>query len=237
MDADPCKQNQILSTLTTKASTKAIVFDKTLEAFNLLKEILSEMSNDLNDLLEEQQLEVAERRLRLEYRDRGKFEAELKFADDVLVFSMHSDIFQFDRDSTVWKYPYAKDNRMNSYCGIVNVYNFLSDSMKYGRNEDLGYLVARLFVNRENRFFVEGKRQKRKRVSEFGKYELSREELISFVEAAMEYTLSFDLLVPPFDIVKVASVDQINAKIESSKMMTGKRMGYKYNSDDVLDNE
>ena len=51
----------------------------------------------------------------------------------------------------------------------------------------------------------------------------------------MLYSMSFDLLVPPYDLVKVASVDQINAKIESSRMQTGKRMGYRYNSDDVLE--
>jgi hypothetical protein len=66
--------------------------------------------------------------------------------------------------------------------------------------------------------------------------ELTKEELVSFVESAMMYSLSFDLLVPPFDLVKVASVEQINAKIESARMRTGKRMGYKYNSDDVLEN-
>ena len=57
------------------------------------------------------------------------------------------------------------------------------------------------------------------------------------IRGKMMYALSFDLLVPPFDLVKVASVDQINAKIESAKMRTGKRMGYKYNSDDVLEND
>ena len=62
-------------------------------------------------------------------------------------------------------------------------------------------------------------------------------ELVGFVESAMLYSLSFDLLVPPFDLVKVASVEQINAKIESARMSTGKRMGYKYNSDDILENE
>ena len=66
---------------------------------------------------------------------------------------------------------------------------------------------------------------------------MTKEELVNFVESAMLYALSFDLLVPPFDLVKVASVEQINAKIESAKMRTGKRMGYKYNSDDVLENE
>jgi hypothetical protein len=173
----------------------------------------------------------------LEYRDRGKFEAELKFADDVLVFSMHTDVFQFDRDHSIWKNQYAKESPYNTYCGVISVYNFLSDSLKYNRAEDLGYLVARLFINKDKKFFIEGKRQQRSKISSFGKTDLTKEELISFVESAMLYSLSFDLLVPPFDLVKVASVEQINAKIESTQMRTGKRMGFKYNSDDVLDED
>ncbi len=233
MAADPLpQQQQIISQLKEKAYVKAMIFDKALDTFNQLKDVLNEMSNDYNDLLEDV---PNNRRIRLEYRDRGKFEAELKFADDVLVFSMHTDIFQFDRDHSIWKNPYAKQDRFNTYCGVISVYNFLSDSLKYNRTEDLGYLVARMFLNKDRFFFIEGKRQKRQKVSGFGKNTLNKEELIAFVESAMLYSLSFDLLVPPYDLVKVASVEQINAKIESSRMQTGKRMGYKYNSDDVLE--
>ena len=31
----------------------------------------------------------------------------------------------------------------------------------------------------------------------------------------------------------VVTVDQLNTKIENSKMQTGKRLGYKFNSDDI----
>ena len=229
-DSDSLAQAGILEGLNQKSQIKAVVFDSSYETFNRLKEVLSQMSNDLNDMLENED----DRRVRLEYRDRGKYEAELKFADDVLVFSMHTDVFQFDREHAIWKNSYAKKDPYNTYCGIINVYNFLSDSMKYNRSEDLGYLVARIFVNKDKCFFVEGKRQKRQKTDDFGKALLDTDELISIVESAILYTLSFDLLVPPFDLVKVASVEQVNAKIESSKMRTGKRMGFKYNSDDVL---
>ena len=231
MAADlPSRQNEILSGLNNKSQIKLLVFNQTAEVFAQLKEILSEMSNDLNDLLDNN-----DRRVRLEYRDRGKFEAELKFADDVLIFSMHSDIFLFDRDHSVWKSDYVKKEPLNGFCGIISVYNFLADSLKDNRSEDLGYLVARIFVNKDKQYLVEGKRQTDNVVSTFGSKHLGREELVSVVESAVLYTLSFDLLVPPFDLVKVASVEQINDKIESSKLQTGKRVGYKYNSDDVLD--
>lgn len=227
----PSRQQDILNGLNFKSRTKVQVFNQTMEVFNQLKDVLNEMSNDLNDLLDN----TNDRRVRLEYRDRGKFEAELKFADDVLIFSMHSDIFQFDRDHPVWKTDFVKNETDNAYCGVINVYNFLSDSLKYSRLEDLGYLVARIFVNKDKFFLVEGKRQMKKSVKNFGKSHLTKEELVLVIETAVLYTLSFDLLVPPFDLVKVASVEQINDKIESAKLQTGKRMGYKYNSDDVLE--
>ena len=233
-DPLPTQQQKILEGLQVKAHIKSCVYDQSLEVFNTLKEVLGEISNDLTDILAESD---TKRKIRLEYRDRGKFEAELKFADDVLMFSMHTDVFQFDRDHAIWKNPYAKADPYNTYCGVISVYNFLSDSIKYSRSEDLGYLVARMFINKDKKFFIEGKRQTRQKISDFGKVELTKEELVNFVESAMLYALSFDLLVPPFDLVKVASVEQINAKIESAKMRTGKRMGYKYNSDDVLENE
>lgn len=230
MEADPSPQQKIFAALNQKARIKVQVNEVALDIFNQLKDVLGEMSNDLNDLLEEEN----ERKVRLEYRDRGKYEAELKFADDVLVFSLHTDVFQFDRDHAVWKNPYIKANPFNSYCGVINVYNFLADSLKFNRGEDVGYLVARLFVNRDKYFFVEGKRQLRQKTSNFGKVLLVKEELVSFVEQAMLYSLEFDLLVPPYDLVKMATVEQINTKIESTRMRTGKRLGYKYNSDDVL---
>lgn len=229
-DGHPTPFEQIVAGLREKSQLKADVFDQCLEVFNLLKDVLSETSNDLNEMLEDH----CNRRVRLEYRDRGRYEAELKFADDVLIFSMHTDIFQFDRNHSIWKNPYIKEDASRSYCGVICVYNFLSDSMKYNRADDLGYLVARIYVNKDKSFFVEGKRQKKQNTSIFGKYTLGREELVSIVQTAILYTLSFDLLVPPFDIVKVASVDQINAKIESAKMKTGKRLGFEYNSDDVI---
>ena len=224
---------QIASELMDKAQLKADVYDKCLDIFNQLKDVLSETSNDLNDVVEEK----CARRIRIEYRDRGRFEAELKFADDVLVFSMHTDVFKFDKDHSIWKNQYVKEDLSRAYCGVINVYNFLSDSMKYNREEDLGYLVARIFVNKDRSFLVEGKRQDKQRTAAFGKYTLGKEELVAIVQSAVTYALSFDLLVPPFDLVKVVSVNQINAKIESAKMKTGKRMGYQYNSDDVLNTD
>ncbi len=225
-------REEILKKLTEKSCVKQRAYDATLDVFNQLKEMLHEMCNDVNDALPDD----IDRRVRLEYRDRGKFEAEIKVAGDVLIFSMHSNIFEFDRDHLVWKTSYIQQNPHNSYCGVISVYNFLSDSFKYNRLDDLGYLIGRLFINKDRHFFVEGKRQVGFRYKSFGDKAVTTDDLRSIIETAILYAIEFDLLVPPYDVVKMATVEQMNTKIENAKLQTGKRLGFQFKSDDVLNN-
>ncbi len=220
----------IIETLSSKATLKQNIYDNTLEVFDQLKEVLHEITSDVN-----LNIKGFDKRIKLEYNDKGKFEAELRMAGDVLIFSMHSNVFEFDRDHSVWKLSYVQDDKMRSYCGIINIYNFLSDSFKYNRLDDLGYLIGRIFINKDNHYFVEGKRQMGFLYNNFGSAKIDKVGLRKIVETAMLYTLEFDLLVPPYDNVKIASVAQVTAKIENSKLQTGKRLGYKFNSDDVLE--
>lgn len=222
------KKEQILTALEMKSLVKQKVYDQTFEAFKILKEILQEITTEFND-----SLNIKDPRVGFEYNERSQFEAELKVAGDILIFSMHSNIFEFDREHNVWKLGYVKENPMYSFCGIINVYNFLADSFKYNRAEDLGYLISRVFVNIEKHFFVEGKRQQEYLYNNFGKSLLNKEILKDIILKTIIYAIDFDLLVPPYDNVKIASVGQLNAKMEYSKMKTGKRLGFKFNSDDV----
>jgi len=226
--SDPVSRQKVVELLKEKAQLKQKVYDHTLGAFNMLKSLQQQTSDEYN-----QHLKDADARVHLKYRSRGDFETELKVAGDLLLFSMHSNIFEFNREHHIWSLPYVKDNVLNSYCGIIHVYNFLSDSFKFNREEDLGYLITRIFVNQDNHFFVEGKRQGEFSYKYFGEQKVTEERLSTIVQTAIQYALQFDLLVPPYDHVKIASVAQMNQKIIHSRLQTGKRLGFKFNSDDV----
>ncbi|MDR2936578.1 MAG: hypothetical protein LBU80_04465 [Rikenellaceae bacterium] len=228
MESDTSLREGILRMINEKTTLKQQVYDNTFNAFTELKEVLHEMSAELNEATEE-----LDRRIKIEYRDRGKFEAQLQVAGDTLIFSMHTNVFEFNREHIIWQNSYVEKDKDNSYCGIVNIYNFLSDSFRYNRNADEGYLIGRIFINRESQYFVEGKRQVSLRHNNFGSARLDKPALAGIAEAAVNYSLEFDLLVPPYDAVKIVSVDQMNTKIENSKMQTGKRLGYRFNSDDI----
>jgi hypothetical protein len=221
-------KDNIVALLKEKSAIKQLVYDNTFEMFSVLKDALHELINDVND-----DLINTDRRIKLDYRDRGKFEAEAKIAEDILIFSMHSNVFEFDRDHSIWKTSYVQKNHLNSYCGVISIYNFLSDSFKYTRINDLGYLIGRIFINHEKHFFVEGKRQMNY-LNSFSTQIINEAEIRSILEKAIYYALHFDLLVPPYDTVKIATVEQLNAKIENGKLQTGKRLGFRFESDDIL---
>jgi hypothetical protein len=223
------KKVQIITTLKEKSLLKQKVFDNTLEWFSVLKDLLKSMSKDVNNNLGD-----LDPRVKMEYTDRSSFDAQLKVAGDILLFSMHSNIFQFDREHPAWKTPYIQKNKNNAYSGMINIYNFLYDSFKYSRLDDLGYLIARIFINHENQYLVEGKRQMGMLFSNYGNEPITRSSLQVIISTAIQYSLEFDLLVPPYDTVKIATVGQAEEKIQHSRIITGKRLGFQFNSDDVL---
>lgn len=219
----------ILQAIIDRSNLSQRVYDNTYAVMGKLKEILHELASELDEELEER----LDERVKIEYRDRGKYEAHFTFGENLLIFSMHTDIFRFGRHDAIWSNEYVAADHDNAACGIINVWNFLKDSFEHKRLGDEGYLVARIFVNREMQYFVEGKGQSAYNRARFGSHPVNKEGLADVVESAIDYALHFDLLVPPYDSQKIVTAEQFNTKLENSKFQTGKRLGYDFSTDDI----
>ncbi len=219
----------LMEAFVIKSTVKQKVFFNTLQTFKILRKVLKLLEKEYITMLKNK---VSESGYPV-FRERGPFEAEFEIGGDLLIFSMHSNVFEFDNNHPVLKSAYIQGDPMRSYCGMINIYNFLADSFKYSREKDLGYLVARIFINKDNHFFVEGKRQTEENVKSFAIDTISPGVIRQIVETAIRYCIEFDLLVPPYDHVKLATVEQMREKIIHSKMTTGKRLGFAFNSDDI----
>lgn len=216
----------IIETLLEKISVKKLAYENTSEAFNVLKEILQEFTAEYNaSLIELEQDPV------VEYRDRGIFEVELKISGDLIVFNMHTNIFEFDKSHSIWKSSYMQESPLASYCGVINVYNFIADSFKYNRLDDIGYLIARIFINKDNHYFVEGKRQLGFLYNDFANATMQKNDMKKILESAVLFTLDFDLLVPEYDNVNMITVAQVKANINNAKFQTAKRLGFQFQAD------
>ncbi|MEA3449338.1 MAG: hypothetical protein U9Q98_12960 [Bacteroidota bacterium] len=216
-------KEEIIKTLLEKSQTKQIAYDHTKNVFKQLKMLLQDIVSDYNADLDD-----ADKRVLLEYRDRGVFEAEVRIAGDLLIFNMHSNVFEFPSDHQVWKTQSAQESPLNTYAGIINIYNFLADSFKYNRTDDLGYLIGRIFINKNNKYFIEGRKEIGYTYPTFEDHEISGEVLKKIIEGTLLFALKFDLLVPPIDNIQIASVSQMRERINKSKIQTGKRVGFNY---------
>ncbi len=224
--SDKTKTENLFTALIKKASLKQDVYKNTIEALSTLKEGMEDLVVQYNrlDSLEAKKIPVV-------FRDRSEFEAELKFAGDTLVFMMHSNIFEMPRDHEVMKTPYVKEDVSRSYCGIINIFNFLSDSFKYNRINDVGYLIGRIFINKDMHYFIEGKREIGFLYESFANAKMTKKSASEIIESSVMYTINFDLLTPPYDNIKEVTVQEFRAALDPMQIKTGKRLGFKFQAD------
>jgi hypothetical protein len=225
MISNPNQEN-FFKAIVEKASLKQEVYSKTVNAFTNFKTEVGLLVKNYHESVKPGKWNIP-----FEHKDHGPFEFELKFGGDILIFFMHTNIFEFSRDHEVMKTSYIKENKSMSYCGIIHIYNFLADSFKYNRTNDLGYLIGRVFINRENHYFVEGKREIGLLYNNFSTAILNQNAIHEIVQSSILYTLNFDLLTPPYDNMKEVTVQDMLTTIDNIQIRTGKRLGFRFQAD------
>jgi 6-pyruvoyl-tetrahydropterin synthase len=222
--ADP--RELILRMLQVKSGMKQDVYHRTIALFGQLKEVVQEVADDL-----EHEMIQRDKRVNVQYRDKGEAACELKVAGDTIIFHMHTNVFKLDQSNSLWKTSYLEEDELRGYFGVINIYNFLSDSFKYNRERDLGYLVSRLFLNKEGHFFVQGKRQLGFLYNDLPGNVMDRSVLKQVVYSVIMYVLDFDLLTPPYDQVNQVTVMEMNELNAGTQISTGKRLGFRFQAD------
>ena len=223
MEVNIKSRQEIIKLLATKSVTKYTAFDNTFVAFENIKKSLQELAKDVKG-----ELNTLGKDIPVEYKEKGKFEIEFKVAGDLLLFYMHTNIFELPESHAVMQQAYIKDDPSRAYCGIISIYNFLADSFKYNRSNDMGYLVSRIFINKENDYLVEGRRRLGFTYNNFRMLKLDNESLQNIIESALLYSIKLDLTVPNFEFVSEISVVEMQNITSSIALKTGKRLGFKY---------
>lgn len=215
------QKEHILKLLKEKSVMKQDVFRNTLAAFAMVKECVNGIAIDLNT-----DTQAIDKRIIVSSTETNNYATQLKVAGDMLEFFMHTNVFEFEKSHAMFRTGYVKQNEYNSYCGIINVYNFLADSFKFNRLNDLGYLVCRIFINREMNFFIEAKGSVGIKYSSFSNTPLNKEQLNEIIYDLIIHAITFDLFTPPIEQIRVVSVNEIQESVTSINLRTGKRLGY-----------
>ncbi len=213
--------------LITKGELKQSIFSVTLETMRLFKE----SAKSFEEFYREHYADEHEN-IPVLFTNKNQYQFTFKFGGDVLIFLMHTNIFEFSRDHEVMRTPYIKEDKTRSYCGMIQIFNFLGDSIKYDRVNDLGYMIGRIFINKEGHYYIEGKRELAQVLNNFSNNEISAGAASEILNSAIRYTLNFDLLVPDYEDMKIITVNDILQLEEQTNLLrTGKRLGFKFEQD------
>lgn len=176
---------------------------------------------------------VEDSRIRLHVEYKGEFQAQVFVGSDVLIFQMHTNVFKLPDEHPLWQTDYLKEDKTRGYFGIINIYNFLAESYLKNRMNDLGYLIGRVFINKDEHFMVEGKGQLGFLFRDLTNSVLTDSILTHIIQVSVAYALEFDLLTPPYEIVSKVTVFQMHEIEANSQLSTGKRLGFKFEAEDT----
>lgn len=220
------KFENVFQLLKIKGPLHLQIIEQTAKAFVLMHDKLKNLHTELR-----KKMDKIDPRIPLSVESDSEFEVSLTISDDLLVFVHHTNVFTFDSTHSIWKTSYVTDNPLRAHCGMISIYNFLNDSFKYQRTNDIGVLVARVFINAENHFFVEGKGPLGFMFNDFANTILDEDQTCQFLETSIIGCLQEDLYVPPFEQVYRVSMQDLEVKSLSSSISTGKRLGFKFQNE------
>ncbi|MCK9302160.1 MAG: hypothetical protein PHU62_05950 [Bacteroidales bacterium] len=220
-------ENTLFNEIETIYGYEKKVFNSTLEAFKMLYKTAKKIEEQYNEHNHDLQIE-------LNCDKNGEYEFEITVGSDIIVFMLHPNVFEFPRAHEIMKLPYVTENKLRSQCGTILIYNYIADSIKYRRINDIGYLIGRLFVNQEKHFYVEGKKEIGMFINRYGVNVLNENYAKDILESAIQYVMHFGLLVPDYDMYKELPVDQFLQYRDYMQIKTAKRLGFRFQADKEL---
>ncbi len=207
--------------LENKSQAKQITYKNLLSAFELLAKESKRVAVELNKKVKTS----TDHDVTVDFKRINSHEFDVKLAGDLLIFVLHTNIVTFDDSHEVMKNPYIGEKEINRYFGQIMIYNFMSDSVKYNRVNDPGYLLARLLVNHEGRYIVEGEGKMGLVFSQISNAPITEQELNILVKLALTLAIENDLMAPPYPQVKFITLYQ---KMEKTQELgAGQKIGFK----------
>lgn len=210
----------IVQHIKDKSVVKQQTYQHLLTAFEGMKQKAKEIVAKINELIADVSKEVT---VKVDLISPHEF--QVKVAGDMLVYVLQTNVVTFGDEHAVVKSDYIHEDINRKYFGQIMVYNFMADSIKYRRLNDPGYLVARLFINYENHFFVEGEGQLNFLFKEVSTEPISLMDLEVLIKLSITKAAQSDLITPPFQQIKQISLNQKMSK--NNQMGAGEKIGFK----------
>ena len=89
-------------------------------------------------------------------------------------------------------------------------------------------MVARIFINKDKHFFVEGEKQLGFLFNDFVNQKINIQTMEQIIDASILFSLKFDLITPNFQDINLVDVHHLLDMNNSHKLRTSKSLGFKF---------
>ena len=210
--------------LISKASLKQKVWKNAIQFFNGLKKAAEEVIEELKG--SDKNYENS----RLEFKPVSDFEFHVYFGSDLVVYSLQTNIITFSSTHYLMQNKYLQQDTELTFFGQILIYDFMADSQLYNRTEDTGYLLARILINRENHFMIEGVRDLHYLFTGIEKSEVSKENYSLLIHKSLAVAIDSDLLAPDFKQLQFIT---LGARMKADRELGhGAKIGFQLTSDE-----
>jgi hypothetical protein len=215
---DPLDHIRLL--LESKSTAKQITYKNLLAAFQILAKESKRVVAELKKMIKPGDEDVT-----VDFKMVNDNEFQVKLAGDLLIFVLHTNVVTFEEGHLIMQDPNIRQNEVNRYFGQLMIYNFMADSLKFNRMNDPGYLVARLLINHEGRYIIEGEGRLSAIANKISSESITENELNVLVKLALTIAIENDLMAPPFPQVRFITLFQ---KIEKTQELgAGQKIGFR----------
>lgn len=213
---------KITNALHDKAAIKQNVYLNTVELFKQLKQAAKEVAKEL-----EKDKSFEKENITISITEITEFEFHMKFGGDLLVFIMQTNVFAFPGYHQIYKSKYIKADTKRSFFGQIMLYNFIADSVKYGRKSDFGYLIERIFINVDKHFYIEGMRKLNFAYPDIARNKITKKLLKEFIEDAILISIETDLVMSSFEENFKLTIEE---KENNRVTRLGSKLGFQFNA-------
>lgn len=213
----------IIEKLKNKACLKQDIYEKTQGIFTQVRSIVQDISAEINNTKD-----FEDKRVEISIKEVDEFEFQLKVGSDLIVFILQSNVVALPADHSVYKQKYIKEDNDRAFFGQIMVYNYMADTVKYNRHSDVGYLIERIFVNIDDKFYVEGMQNLNFSHLTVEQNDINKEILTELIEQAILIAIDTDLVITSYEENFVLTLDQ---KYSNRSYNTSKKLGFQMSHD------
>lgn len=192
----------IYETLRGKSALNKKVLTETQQAFRILRERAEKTALRLREIIVSKKDEMEAK-----VGDGGEFSFSIEIGPDIITFSNMQDVSAPSGEMPCLKSAYVQQDPSRAYFGQILVYNFLTSSYLQRRMQDPGYMVARILVNKDGVFTVEGVGKVTEEFTDLSATPVNVENMQKLVETCILASLAIDLMMPPADQIQIIPLE------------------------------